>query len=237
MPLILLTRPEEPARQFAEALRARLGDVEVVISPLLRIEWVKADLPAGVPVFTSANGVEGFLRSGGVAVGACWCVGDVTARVADRAGFDARSAGGDADALVAAILTSGEAGPFVHLRGEHARGDVANRLRAAGRAAQDVVVYAQTAQGLSDAARTMLQGEKPVIVPLFSPRTAQQFAQETAHAPLFVAVMSTAVREALGDCAVRALREAARPDAEAMAEAVEGLFDAALRLEGAGGGK
>jgi uroporphyrinogen-III synthase len=238
MPAILLTRPEPAARAFADALRGRLGPVEVIVSPLLRIEWREDGAqPEGTAIFTSPSGVEGFARAWGKAAGAaCWCVGDATARAAGEAGFQARSASGDAGALIRAIVESGDKGPFCHLRGAHARGDVAENLRKAGRICDEVVIYDQVAQPPSDAARAWLDGSLPVIVPLFSPRTAALFAAcAPFRAPLFVAAMSAAVGEALGDLGCVRVTTATRPDAAAMQDAVQGLFDAALVLEGRGG--
>ena len=124
MPVILLTRPAPAAARFAERLRRRLGEVEIVIAPLLEMEWLGA-LPEerATPIFTSQNGVEAYLRAGGRAEGACWCVGEATARAARAAGFEPRTGGGDAQALAAGILASGARGPFLHVRGRHARGD------------------------------------------------------------------------------------------------------------------
>ncbi len=245
-PVILLTRPDDAARPFADALRTRLGAVRIVQSPLLRIAWLAADLPLGMPIFTSPRGVEGFLRMGGTVGGACWCVGDATAEAAAKVGFTARSASGDAKALIAAILESGEAGPFVHVRGRHAIADLAAILSDAGRETRAAVVYDQVAEPLTPEARALLQGMAPVVVPLFSPRTARQFAREcaaersgdhAARAPLFIAAMSAAVGDALGDVGARGLSIATRPDAQSMLDAVQGLFDAARRLEAGRGAK
>lgn len=237
MPTILLTRPEPAAGQFAQALRQMLGEVEVIVSPLMRIEWCgRGERPDGVPVFTSARGVEGFVRAWGRPGGPCWCVGDATAQAAGTAGFEARSAQGDAEMLVRAIMDSGEAGPFHHYRGAHARGEVAGRLGDAGRDAAQTVVYDQVAQALNPQARMRLDREEPVIVPLFSPRTAVQFRGAAPfRAPVFAAVMSDAVAAALGDLPCVRVAFAERPDAGAMLDAVKGLFDAALVLERAGG--
>ncbi|WP_322867422.1 uroporphyrinogen-III synthase [Aquicoccus sp. G2-2] len=232
MPAILLTRPEAASEQYATRLKARLGAVEIVCSPLLRIEFRAAQIPPGEPVFTSRNGVEAFCHAQGQPGGSCWCVGEATAEAAKAVGFNAKAAGGDADSLVAAIRKSGESGPFVHMRGVHARGDLAQRLRAGGCAVDEVVLYDQHVQELSAAALTLLECEKPVIVPLFSPRTAAQFAQaRSGEAPLYVAAMSAAVAEALGHMPLAALAIAQAPSVAAMDAAVESLFGAALRLE------
>ncbi|MDU8927925.1 uroporphyrinogen-III synthase [Alisedimentitalea sp. MJ-SS2] len=238
MPAILLTRPTPAATGFAETLRAVLGDVEIVISPLLQIEWIGVELPAGRPIFTSKNGIEGYLHSGGEGIGACWCVGEATAQAAAEAGFAPMVGGGDAKDLIKAIRDSGDKGPFVHCRGAHARGNVALTLQKMGLSVVDLVVYDQQVQDLSDQAKTLLESEKPVVLPLFSPRTATQFSKvHCGQSPLFIAVMSNAVLAALGELRFDGLAIADRPDAQAMLEATERLFDAALRLEGVSGAK
>ena len=156
-----------------------------------------------------------------------WCVGDRTAQAARTAGFDARSAAGDAEALVASILTAAPPGPLLHLRGRDSRGAIAPRLTAAGIATDELVVYAQEPQPLTDAARTVLQGDGPVIVPLFSPRTAQIFAATHPKARLFIAALSPAVLAALGDVRVEQATMATRPDAEALLQALVPLIAAA----------
>lgn len=240
MPVILLTRPENDARRFAEALRARLGPVETVIAPLMAMEWC-GSLPGGsfTPVFTSRNGVEGFLRARGQPNGPCWCVGDATADKAQEAGFDARSASGDADALVSAIIATGETGPFLHVRGAVARGEVVARLRAAGCEAEEAVLYRQVVRESPKAALTLGQTGQNVIVPLFSPRSAEAFTEVAggAQARLHIVAMSDAVAEAAAPIRAETVRCAATPDAAAMIEEIAGLFAALLRVEGAAGAK
>ena len=244
MPVILLTRPAPGAQETADALRARLGAVDIVFSPLLRIGWVPARLSnrTATPIFTSRNGVAGFLASGGIARGPCWCVGEATAETAQGAGFTPRAAEGDAESLIAMMLESGDKGPFQHYRGAHARGNVADRLSAAGHPTSAEVVYSQDTCELTDEASALLEGEAPVIVPLFSPRTAAQFASaytgiHAASAPVFAAVMSVAVGDELEQLPLAQVETAVRPDAAAMLDATERLFTASLRLEGGSGAK
>ncbi len=176
-------------------------------------------------IFTSENGVrtlgaEGRGRS-------AWCVGERTAAAAREAGFDAVAAGGDAEALVAAVVASGERGPFLHARGREARGGVAERLRAAGIGCDEAVVYDQVALPLSPEARDLLARDAPVLVPLFSPNSASRLAEALAgtvlHAPLLVAAMSPAVAEAWAGPAPLRLSVAQRPDGPAMLDVLQGL--------------
>jgi uroporphyrinogen-III synthase len=100
---------------------------------------------------------------------------------------------------------------------------VAARLAALGLPAAEAVVYDQRPQPLTPAARAWLAGARPVIVPLFSPRSAALFAAEAAGAaaPLRIAALSAAVAAAAPPAALLAV--AARPDAAAMSDLVDSL--------------
>lgn len=179
-PLILLTRPQAQAERFAAALHGQTGGaVEVLIAPLLRIDLM--DLPefpdSAALVFTSENGVAAYAAGGGAPGRRAYCVGDRTAEAAREAGLQACSAGGAADDLVALIAAEAPACPLVHLHGRHVRGAVVAALRAHGFAITGRVVYDQIALPLAAAARGALLSGQEVLVPLFSPRSAQLFAK------------------------------------------------------------
>lgn len=228
-PILLLTRPEAASRRFLQALEGEgLSGVRTIISPLIGIE-VTGPLPdlegVGGAIFTSANGVRAYEALGGPVLPLCFTVGDATAEAARAAGFVPRSAAGDAAALVARIIDAAPQVPLVHFRATHARGAVAERLRAAGLAAREAVIYDQPAQELSAEAKAALQGDAPVIVPLFSPRSAAQFASGAGGgAPLIVAAMSRDVAAALEALYVTRLEILAQPDALQMRRAVIGLL-------------
>lgn len=229
---VLLTRPAAQGDRFAADLRARFGAVvEPVASPLMKRELLAPDWPEGdysCLILTSETGVEGavHLRAAGrVLPVRAICVGDRTAAVARAAGFDAHSAQGDAESLIALILAGDDAGPFLHLRGKDARGDIAPRLAAKGRSAVAAVVYDQRAVPLTNEARRLLAGDRAVVVPLFSPRSADLLlAQGPFAAPLRVAALSPAVAaRAEGLCPERMV-VAERPDGVAMMDAVASLI-------------
>ncbi|MEY4982975.1 MAG: hypothetical protein RIR62_1241 [Pseudomonadota bacterium] len=227
---VLLTRPEAAGDRFAAELAAAFGDgLVVVTSPLLAPHFLMPALPqAEALVLTSETAVAAAVRlrdAGARLPPRAWCVGDRTAEAARAAGFGATSAKGDADALVALILSTGGRGPFLHLHGAETRGDVVGRLQAAGLSATGVVVYDQRPMALTDAARALLDATGPVLVPLFSPRTAALFAETAPHrAALWVAALSPAVSGALGALPVARRAIAARPDAAAMLAAIAALI-------------
>ncbi|MFY0659698.1 MAG: uroporphyrinogen-III synthase [Shimia sp.] len=225
-PLILLTRPLADAEGFA-ALLADMGvTAEVAFSPIVEIVPTEADVD-----LTNISGVLFSSRNAVAAVAGhdlpAWCVGEATAEAARAKGWRAVAADGDAESLYARVLADAPKGPLLHIRGEVARGDLAGRLTKVGIQTREVVVYRQAAHPLSERAKTALMRENPVIVPLFSPRAAAQFAEQGPYyAPLHVVVMSEAVQAALGAFPVETVVLAEKKEAKAMANAVARLLDA-----------
>lgn len=233
-PVILMTRPAPEGADTARDLAARTG-CGVVVSPLLAIR-ATGDLPDMTRyrslIFTSRNGVRAYAALNGPKLPAT-CVGEATARAARDAGHPARASGGDAEALVADLRANPPEGPILHLRGEIAQGDIAPRLTAAGLPTDAAVIYAQDLCDLTDEARQLLSGAAPVIVPLYSPRTAARFAAlcpKGAQVHLILISRNADLAAAAIDAKSRSI--ATSPDARAMAEAMDATL---RRVEGIGG--
>jgi uroporphyrinogen-III synthase len=224
-PTILLTRPQHASERFAAQLRNRVGEVDVVISPVLRIRPLIQRVEVGEAralILTSANAVPF-----GVAGMQAYCVGDATARAASAAGMDPISAGGDATALIRRILADRQTGPLLHIRGAHSRGEIAQTLTQAGCPTREVIAYDQVAQSLSDAAKSLLSGSLPAIVPVFSPRSAEILSRLGTVGPgVLGAALSVAVAQKIENIPPERIRIAAAPHAQAMLDVIEGLMDA-----------
>jgi uroporphyrinogen-III synthase len=236
-PTILITRPDPAAHGFADKLRAVIGcDVPVLFSPLMRIEPC-GTMPAleGVEtlIFTSRNGVAAFTRMSHRRDIPCYCVGDATAELARAEGLSATSCGGDADRLVARILADKVQGPCLHIRGEHGVGNIAARLMAGGVKTDEAVLYRQVAQCLTAAALDLLHREAPVIIPLFSPRSARLISKGfSGNAPLYVVAISQAVADAVRLGNPKAVIVARAPDVSGMVDAIRAAMAQANTLEG-----
>lgn len=222
-PSVLLTRPAKQSGRFAADFAGRFGrDWKVVISPLMAVQPCPLVVdPARFTglIFTSENGVEAFAAQVAGREWPVWCVGPRTAVVARRAGFTVWQAGGDAASLVKAM--QGKGGLWLHLRGEHTAGAIAQSLNLAGTETCEAVIYRQNAMSITDEGRGLLMADKPVLVPLYSPRSAELFAAEAvgAVAPLWIAAISQAVAERL-IFAVDQLAIAERPESGAMLDAM-----------------
>lgn len=216
-PVLVLTRPEKQSREIAAALGP---EVDAIISPVMRIV-AKMDLPdlgryAGV-ILTSANGVVSGLD---LTKMRAYCVGRRTASAAAEAGADLRLTARDADDLVSRIEGPG---PFLHLRGEHARGHIAQRLNFAGLETHEAVVYAQEGLPLTREALDALAGDGPVVLPLYSPRSARLIGTQIGMLGPQVRpiAMSAAVAQGWAQATGGTSQIVPLPDGEHMFDAIE----------------
>lgn len=210
--------------------------VEVIHSPILEIKPLAVQVSTtdvqGL-IFSSANAVNAAASLGIRRDLPAYCVGSTTTGTAKGAGWEAHMVGATAEELVAALLQIRPRSPLLHLRGEHSRGDVAERLTELGVTTREEVVYRQHLLPLSAEAQRVLHGDRPVIAPIFSPRTARQFADIwTGTAPLWLAAISEATAEPLKTLGYARLQIAKQPTPKKMRKAVKKLVKHAMRVEG-----
>jgi uroporphyrinogen-III synthase len=225
---LIMTRPEGANEGFLKLIpSATRAALDIILSPLIEIVGI-GETPTIPPdsgaIFTSGNGVrfgpQGFGRP-------AFCVGQSTTARAVGAGWQAVCAGTDSGELVEALMKTRPERPLVHLGGVHARGNVAERLSADGLLVSRIEVYDQKLLPLTEKAKAVLQSNRPVIVPLFSPRTARQFSDECpAPSRVAVAALSPSIARSLGTLPVAWLEIAETPDAEAICASVEKLIRA-----------
>lgn len=226
---VILTRPAAQGARFAELVRENCGpNVRVIISPLMAVEHITPDLGQdtySAVIFTSEPAVKATQTFHGTLPALAYCVGEHTSLVAQEAGFSTRTANGDAATLIALIQTAQEQGPLVHLRGRDTRGQVAERLNSAGIVTFETIVYAQNPVPLSQEARAVLGAAFPVILPVFSPRSADMLAVALAQtgvtAPLVIVAFSPAVAGRLIDAGLTPRLVASHPDARSMLAAIQ----------------
>lgn len=196
-PVILLTRPKAASVNLAATLHVALPESRIVISPLISLNYLNPTPDFSryaALVVTSSNAIDA-LGAQSIPHGyPCYAVGHKTAQAAQALGFEAHSANGDASDLVRLIVAQHKSGPLLHIHGRHTRGDVAQRLQHYGIHCETLIAYDQKALTLSQDAQSLLEREIPLILPLFSPRTAQIFLDQ-AQIPMGSTVlgMSNAV--------------------------------------------
>ncbi len=203
-----------------------------MISPLTAIVELSPDLPAGDwpdVIFTSENAVRAFERLSAGRTATAWCVGVRTAAAAAAAGFRTRTGPGDVSGLFGAIVADGTVARLLYPRPVHAAGNLEKRLNSAGIETKSILTYDQKSRPPTPEALGLMAGAAPVLLPLFSPRSAALAAGAfaTDRAPLWVAAISDATATAAAALVARRCVVAVRPNAEAMLDAIGELIDAA----------
>lgn len=214
----LITRPEPAASALAKQVTA-MG-FAVCVSPLItyRDVSVSIDLDSyGGVILSSAAAVPALIRLANSAVHQVYAVGPKTAEAARGAGFQVIEGAGDAQALIQCVQAAAPQSPLIHLRGDHSIGDIASKLSAGGIETDECVVYQQLEGRLSPSAQALLCGDSPVILPLYSPRSAAILTQGVApKAPVVPVFLSHAVQQSYDWPLPKSARVAAQPNGAAM---------------------
>lgn len=223
-PVVLLTRPVAPASRIRQMLGS---DVHVILSPVIEIEPVAFSIDLSdydTLIFASQHAVQSISGLAGLAGKQAFVVGEQTAKAARALGMSVVASLGNADDLVASIIAHRPKGKALFVRGVHSRGDIENCLKSFGLETDSVVTYDQKEQSLSSQAQRIFCGNRAVVLPLFSPRSARLMAQKfrecSGTAPLTVIGLSAAVLAAWGDLASDVAVAVDKPTSQAMVEEI-----------------
>lgn len=223
-PVVLLTRPVAPASRIRQMLGS---DVHVILSPVIEIEPVAFSIDLSdydTLIFASQHAVQSISGLAGLAGKQAFVVGEQTAKAARALGMSVVASLGNADDLVASIIAHRPKGKALFVRGVHSRGDIENCLKSLGLETDYVVTYDQKEQSLSSQAQRIFCGNRAVVLPLFSPRSARLMAQKfrecSGTAPLTVIGLSAAVLAAWGDLASDVAVAVDKPTSQAMVEEI-----------------
>lgn len=228
-PTILLTRPAPQSQRFAGQIAAQIGAVDVVIAPLFQPRFLAIPQPDPAPsavIFTSETGVDGAVAAGHTGQGrTAFCVGSRTAQAAKEAGYVAHDAQGDWRDLAALIQAHCPRGPLAFFCAVEAQAHLQSALDSAGYQVQRLEAYAQVPQDFAEDAQAILAQDAPVILPVFSPRSASVLSAhvQQAAAPLWLAAISAASAAAF-TAQTHGQIVADRPNAAAMLLAITKLL-------------
>ncbi|MEM8658136.1 MAG: uroporphyrinogen-III synthase [Pseudomonadota bacterium] len=198
---LLIPRPEVQGVRFARAVEAAMpGCWDCVLAPVMEIRLRPiAPVATGQFLFTSANGVRAWVAAQDTR-GRAFCVGPQTTAAAREAGFQATQLGATV-AELGDVLSTRPKNRFLHVRGAHVRGALAQRLRQAGHEVEEVVAYDQAPIPLPAPILEDLGEGRIHVVTLFSPRSARLLMEQVAsglHHTTTLVCLSPAVAQASG---------------------------------------
>lgn len=185
--------------------------------------FLDVDLPdcEGI-VFTSETAVAAVARLCGDRAALAWCVGPRTGAAARAAGFRTMEGRGTAEDLAREIARRRPAGPLFCPLARDQAFDMQKALALARIDTLAAVVYAQEPCPPTAEALRLMAAAAPVILPLFSNRSAGlAVAAFRGHrAPLLVAAMTVGIAEAARDLDAERVTVAASPDTAALIRAI-----------------
>jgi uroporphyrinogen-III synthase len=238
---VLVTRPLPDGETTAADLRAR--GFEALAAPMLRFEpfafKAEAEIPYGGVIVTSANAiraVESQLANSPLVKLPLFAVGERTAAAARAAGFDKIfSADGDAAALRDLIVETAKAkklkkkSPLLYLAGEELARDLAGELRDQGFEVITHIAYRMVpAKSLPGEVVDGFAAGRIEAVLHYSRRSARAFVEaartggvEISALALPQCCISAAVAEIVREAGASQVTVAARPDENALFEALK----------------
>lgn len=226
--VLLMIRPEKPARDFVQALEAAFGKpLNAFYSPLICIDPLPSDFSLkGITLllFTSVNGVEQYASRSTIRDIPAFCVGKTTQKAAIAIGLQAKRADGTAQHLLAATLKAcdPETSNVLYVSGAEVSFDLISALHSGGIRASQAALYRQTALPLSAKALAML-AENPAIVPVFSANSAKLLLnalKETGPTDLEVLCISPNVARFFAGTIVSKIHTAIAPSRSGMINAL-----------------
>ena len=245
---VLVTRPLPDGEATAASLRSQ--GVEVIAAPMLRFEPFgfkdDAETPYGGVIVTSANAVravESQLANSPLLTLPLFTVGERTAAVARAAGFgNVLSADGDAGALRDLVVETAKAkklkkkSPLLYLAGEEISRDLSAELREQGFEVTTHIAYRMVpAKNLPGEAIDGFAAGRIEAVLHYSRRSARAFVEaaraggvEISALALPQCCISAAVAEIVREAGATQVTVAARPDENALFEALRRALPARL---------
>jgi len=174
------------ARPGAEVSAARVAAMgfNPIVDPLLEVAPLAASIDLSdiaALAFTSANGVQAFLRRCDERTLPVFAVGRATALAAKAAGFArVTSADGDVEDLTR-LIVGARPGPVLWAGARAPAGDLVSALNQAGAPARGVAVYETVDRTPSEATLALLG--RPLTALLYSPRAARGLADILRQRP------------------------------------------------------
>ena len=234
-PVILITRPQPDADEFAKAC-IDLG-YNVCIEPMLTIKELQPEIDHperyDAVIFTSVQAVRLMPPVINPHDLIAYCVGEKTAGYARKLGFKAVHVGAGSAQDLIDLIVEGDAGlKYLHLRGVDAAVEVAQSLQDQNISCDEVRIYkAEAVEGLGAISKGMIVQGQVAVLPFFSKRTAETFLRHVERlglasslASIKVLCISSSVLECVQTYRWDAAHVAAKPTQESVLDALSGLL-------------
>ena len=219
--ILLLTRPLDGNERFCLKIKHLLYSCEILDNPIQRIDFLPSLSKVNknsVLIFTSANGLRA-AKKHNLINKKCFVVGANTKKIAVSFGYDVLGFSKDQENLLKLIKSKKPTESMVHIRGKHTVGNLCDALKRNQFSCLDIIGYNQEPLKIKKQNLQKIHSGRPVILPIFSSRSAELLQSNLDLTGFNVIAISEAVAKIVTGVELGELVISKKPDLNSMQEA------------------
>ena len=232
--ILLLTRPLGGNERFCLKIKHLLYSCEILDNPIQKIDF----LPSlgkvnknSVLIFTSANGLRA-AKKHNLVNKKCFVVGANTKKIAVSFGYDVLGFSKDQENLLKLIKSKKPTESMVHIRGKHTVGNLCDALKRNQFSCLDIIGYNQEPLKIKKQNLQKIYSGRPVILPIFSSRSAELLQSKLDLTGFNVIAISEAVAKIITGVELGELVISKKPDLKSMQEATLAILRRLIKFDG-----
>ena len=232
--ILLLTRPLDGNERFCLKIKHLLYSCEILDNPIQKIDFLPSLSKVNknsVLIFTSANGLRA-AKNHNLINNKCFVVGANTKKIAVSFGYDVLGFSKDQKNLLKLIKSKKPTESMVHIRGKHTVGNLCDELKRSQFSCLEIIGYKQEPLKIKKQNLQKIYSGRPVILPIFSSRSAKLLQSNVDLTGFNVIAISEAVAKILTGVELGGLVISKKPDLNSMQEATLDILRRLIKFDG-----
>ena len=228
---ILITRPLQQSRRFAETLVKQFGkNLEICASPVLEIKFFKVEIKLNSfdgLIFTSESGVRAFSNLNQQSEKKVYCVGAYTSEIARKSGLSVTHTEKNVEDLKTWLIENDAERRLLYLCGQHISNNREMAFEESKITIVSQIIYDQLPRKLSPGAIQFLSDVRPVLLPIFSERSYEILSRQfksSMKSPRIAICLSSAIANKVKDDEFEKVLISSQPDLESLIKGVQEYF-------------
>ena len=231
--ILLLTRPLGGNERFCLKIKHLLYSCEILDNPIQKIDFLPSLSKVNknsVLIFTSANGLRA-AKKHNLINKKCFVVGANTKKIAVSFGYDVLGFSKDQENLLKLIKSKKPTESMVHIRGKHTVGNLCDALKRNQFSCLDIIGYNQEPLKIKKQNLQKIHSGRPVILPIFSSRSAELLQSNLDLTGFNVIAISEAVAKIITGVELGELVISKKPDLNSMQEATLAILRRLIKFD------
>ena len=232
--ILLLTRPLGGNERFCLKIKHLLYSCEILDNPIQKIDFLPSLSKVNknsVLIFTSANGLRA-AKKHNLINKKCFVVGANTKKIAVSFGYEVLGFSKDQENLLKLIKSKKPTESMVHIRGKHTVGNLCDALKRNQFSCLDIIGYNQEPLKIKKQNLQKIHSGRPVILPIFSSRSAELLQSNLDLTGFNVIAISEAVAKIVTGVELGELVISKKPDLNSMQEATLAILRRLIKFDG-----